>query len=351
LIAVNSLTEPADIDLSRSLEIAGTSNVYGPAGTGRVYMTSSEGGSMTEVAFDRDGAVTPGRVVSFVGLGVASTSGSSVNAFLSATKAYHVNQGTLDVIVWDPEAMTITGSFPTGVEVDEGFSYRAFQQQPILVGERLLLVSFQADVDGFTEGVTTITLIDTVSDQVISSETDSRCSYFTSFGRDPRGDIYFASNWVHAANYYLFGELVPHAPCMLRIRAGETRFDPEWSRSLEADLGTPIWTGVFPGAGGNVLAQGLAEDRVAGAAATGDLRVARPWSWYELVGESAVQPLTADAALEAPLAVAAPVDDDFYLSSYHADLGVSTLVRTTATGGIRPGIEVPGQAGTVVRVY
>lgn len=77
----------------------------------------------------------------------------------------------------------------------------------------------------------------------------------------------------------------------------------------------------------------------------------RPWSWYEAPAEGAARALQADPTLEAPLAIVGYMDDEYYLSSYLPDLGISVLVRTTAEGGIRRGIELPGQIATSSCVY
>jgi hypothetical protein len=351
LAVVPSLTDQTDIDLSASLEFNGSAVAFGWPGAGVVYVTSSEEGTLTEVTFDAEGTPAVGRVLSFAPLGIDRTSGGNVNYFAGPNKAYHVNQRTLDVIVWDPESMTIITSFATGLDIGEGYTARVFQQQPILVGQQLLLASYQSDEDSMTEGITTLTVVDTQSDRVVSNATDARCSAMIAFSPDPTGDLYFTSSITHAGHYFVTPELVPHPPCMLRIRDGETRFDPEWSRSLTSELGTRIWTGVAPGSS-SVLVQSVREDDPAVMAAVEAVEVgnARPWSWHEVPPEGAARPLS--TRLSQPVYLTGiPVDGRYHLVA-RDDLraGPSTLVDTAATGGPVAGIVTPGVVRNIVRI-
>lgn len=351
LAVVPSLTEQTNIDLSSSLELTGNAVAFGRPGSGVVYVTSSEAGTLTEVAFDARGVPTPGRVLSFAPLSVGRTSGGNVNYFASADRAYHVNQQTLDVIVWNPQTMSIITSFATGLDIDEGYTARVFQQQPVVVGDQLLLASYQSDEDGITEGVTTLSVVDMQADRVVSSTEDARCSAMIAFAPDPAGDLYFTSSITHAGHYFVTPELVPHPPCMLRIRNGETQFDPAWSRSLTSELGTRIWTGVAPG-NSSVLVQSVREDEPAVMAAVEAVEVgnARPWTWHEVPGEDAARPL--DTALTQPVYLTGiPVDGRYYLVA-RDDLraGPSTLVDTAANGGPRSGIVTPGVVRNIVRI-
>jgi hypothetical protein len=347
LTVVRSLMEGGRQDTSGSLEVAGAARPYGMPGMNKVYLTSSENGTITEVTFDADGRPEPGRVVSFANLGINDT--SSLNLFLSATKAYHINQQTLDVVVWNPEMMTVTSSFATGLGLDAGYESRVFPQEPILVGDRLLLVSGQWQ-GGIPERATSLTVVDTAEDRIISTGAETRCHSLLAFARDAEGDTYFISSSLGATAHFSFPELVP-APCMLRIRSGETTFDPAWSRSLTADLGTSLWTGIAPGSGGSMLVQGIAEDAPAVlAAATDSIQMANVlgWTWYRLADADAAPVAIETTVSAAQYTTTMTVDGQSFMTS---DDGTdSTLVQTTSPDGPASGIVLPGYVWNIVRI-
>jgi hypothetical protein len=296
LTVLPSLAGDVAPDLSRSLEIGGAAVPYGIAGSGKVFVSSQEAGTMTEVTFDEQGAPAPGRVISFANVGITDTWG--LNIFLSPTKAYHISQSTFDVVVWNPEEMTVTGSFATGLGIDAPNDSRVFIRDPIFVDDQVVLVSGQW-ADYTPADVTSVTVIDTLTDAVVSDTTESRCHSLLAFAADAAGDRYFISNSLGATGHLTTPGLVP-APCMLRMRSGDTAFDPGWSRSLTADLGTSLWTGIAPGAGG------------------------------------------------AQNTTVMTVDGRSYMT---ADNGTSSdLVETTFAGAPRSGLEVPGYIWNVIRI-
>jgi hypothetical protein len=60
LTVLPSLAGDVAPDTSRSLEISGAAVPYGIAGSGKVFVSSQEAGTMTEVMFDERGAPAPG---------------------------------------------------------------------------------------------------------------------------------------------------------------------------------------------------------------------------------------------------------------------------------------------------
>jgi hypothetical protein len=346
LTVVPSLTDEATIDLTGSLELGGVSSPKGVPGTGVVYVTSSENGTMTEVTIDEDGRPTLGRSVSFANLGISDTYGAHV--FLSPTKAYHVNQQTLDVVVWNPEEMTLTGSFSSELAVRDGYDSIVFPQEPILQGDRLLLVSSQWD-GSVPDDAAGITVIDAVNDRVLSSDLEPRCASLLAFAPDAEGDLYFISSSLAATGHWWLPERVP-APCMLRIRAGESAFDPGWSRSLTEELGTSLWTGIAPGSDGSLLVQAIAEDNPSVVAAEDlvSMSNATGWTWYELADGDA-PPRTIDSPVAiAQYATVMTVDGRSFMTADAS--GDSILVETTAAGGPRRTLTVPGYVWNVLRV-
>jgi hypothetical protein len=354
LTVVDSLGLGPAIDLARSLELGGGARAYGPEGTDIVYVTSSEDGTMTEVAFGRDGSPRLGRTVSFASLGVSVTTGGNVHHFVSPSKAYFVSQATLEAVVWNPAAMEIITTIPLGlqahaVSADAGFY---FYPRPILVGDRLVLIANQTDGDDI-DGPAVLAVLDLTTDRVLSITAETRCQAMLQSAVDTRGDRYFAASKLSAAKHFLLPDRAP-APCMLRMRAGDTSFDAAWSRTLATELGTGLWTGVTPGAGGKLYEQSIAEDAPAVVAAAASLdpyevSIAEPWRWHsQQEGEGPLALLEADFLSTPPLFAAIPVDGAAYVSLW--DETDTTLVDLTSSDSPRKGLVVPGFVYNVVRI-
>lgn len=344
---VDSLEAGTEVDLDQALEFPGSARAYGRERANVVYLTSSEAPTMTEVNFDSTGVPSKGRTVSFANLGVDATSGGNVNLHLSATKAYFVSQSSLEIVVWNPEQMAVTKTVPLELEPPADYPDVYFYPQPVLVGDNLILLS---NVAGEVSGAGVfVTVVDTREDRVESTTLEPRCHSLLQSGVDARGDRYFASSDYAAAEHFLYPELVP-APCMLRMLEGTLKFDADWSRTLNSELSTGIWTGVTQGAG-KLYVQGTPEDTRAIAAASEngayDVTVAQPWTWYALTNGD-TEPAATDTGLEFPPSFAPiPVDGDAYVAVF--DDVNTTLVNLTGDDEPVPGVEVPGFVYSVVR--
>src|SRR5690606_19552547 len=122
----------------------------------------------------------------------------------------------------------------------------------------LVLVSNEHADDGLPIGAQ-VTVVDLAQDRVVSTAAESRCHSMIKSAVDSDGNRYFASSTYSAALHLLSPEVAP-APCMLRMRAGDTSFDADWSRELTTELDTRLWTGVTPGQDGALHMQSIAED-------------------------------------------------------------------------------------------
>ena len=143
------------------------------------------------------------------------------------------------------------------------------------------------------------------------------------------------------------------APCMLRMRSGETSFDPDWSRTLTAELDTRLWTGVTPSLNGALHMQSIVEDAPAVAAAleAQDAEAivnAEPWAWYVLENGAAEPVRIATVLATPPVFAPIPVDESAYVSVW--DGTDTTLVDLTSREAPREGLVVPGFVYNVVRI-
>ncbi|MEM8940103.1 MAG: hypothetical protein AAGC64_12225, partial [Bacteroidota bacterium] len=219
---VSTLDDPSTPfpDLSELPEFNGTARVFGPEGEGVAYLTADEEATITEVTFSEDGTPELKRVVSFAGEGLSYTSGGNVLAFFSPTKAYFVSQETLEIVVWNPESMEITNTFPLPLSITPG-SFRLFLRgEPIIVGDQLVLISYEwTDGDRFNSNGVTVTVVNTTSDAVISNTVESRAVSFFNYAKDNDGNLYFIPDSDASWQHFLIPDQV-QAPVMLRMLAG-----------------------------------------------------------------------------------------------------------------------------------
>jgi hypothetical protein len=195
---------------------------------------------------------------------------------------------------------------------------------------------------------TLVIVVDTKGDAIVSSELDTRCHSLLQSAVDGTGNRYFGSSDYAAASHFLDEESA--GPCMLRMLAGETTFDSTWSRTLDEELATPLWTGVTQGPGGKLYVQSTPSDTQAVAEAAGayEITIAQPWDWYELEdGDAEAVPV--DVGIEFPPSFPPmPVGGQDYVTVF--DDVDSTLVEMTAPAGPTSGPIIPGFVFNIVRV-
>ncbi|MEM0941489.1 MAG: hypothetical protein AAF600_15175 [Bacteroidota bacterium] len=337
-------------DFSGLPEFPGSARVYGPEMQGVTYLTNGDP-TITEVTFAEDGEPEIGRVISFAGEGVEFTSGGSLNVFLSPTKAYFVSQTTLEVVVWNPEIMEITSTFPLPLTVTPG-SFRLFLRgKPIIVNDLLVLISYEwTDSDRFNNNGVTVTVVDTNSDAVVSNTVEERAVSFFAYAEDNAGNLYFIPDTEVAFEHYLVPDRV-QAPVMLRMMAGEISFDPDWSRSFTEELGTRFWGNSFPGPDGSVYFLALDDElpEIEDVEITNDFSSIEGWKWYRLDGFDAdFEETTIDAGFIGGFAFFA--DKEYYVQRFNEADETYTLFKTTAPGGLKEGLTTPGFSYSMLRV-
>lgn len=107
IAVVDSLDE--DLDFSTALEVPG----YGDAWVWEewVFVADGESPSVSRYSLDEDGALVFDTRISFANYGVPSSAFWN-QEFVARNKAYLANDAQLEYVVWDPEAMEITGTVP-----------------------------------------------------------------------------------------------------------------------------------------------------------------------------------------------------------------------------------------------
>jgi hypothetical protein len=227
-----SLLESLDIeelDTTKAREYAG-GRAFLHAYDGAVFVGDAGTPSVTRYSVAEDGSLHPEGTVSFSGFGIeASWSFDAWNVtFVNPHKAYVMDfPGGGTTIVWDPTSMEITGEISAPRELHrDGWT---LEGTPGIVRDGLMFRSFSwANYDeGTYSSDLFLGIYDVESDELLELVEETRCPVPGNLvHQDEAGNAYF-SNWIWPVAHSIMRDAP--APCVLRINAGEQRFDPEWT--------------------------------------------------------------------------------------------------------------------------
>jgi hypothetical protein len=346
---VESIAEGELSDTSRSLELADAGYLFGTGASARFYVL---GDSAVLAAYDvlNDGSFVPGPSMSFANSGVVPGASERSVIFISETKAYLLDDRSLQAVVWNPTDMTITGSIDLGALGKEGW-ITYFDYRPKLRGADLVLPAYYFDDSfGAASGEAAVAFIDTLTDAV-EVVRDDRCGGFSTSALDDEGDIYLASDpYVDALRRVGTDPSAP-AGCVLRVRRGERRMDPDFFLQISS---------VLPGFGGGIARGGAgfvyirAYDEATAPVGPGtsalDLYGRAAWRWWrlDLAGRTVAEPLDGEPG-SGTLRVF-EVDGAAYATDASVDYASTMLVNMSDPSGPRRGLRVTGTVAGLVRI-
>jgi hypothetical protein len=317
--------------------------------SGTAYVPRSDH-TLTEVFIESGPALRVGRAISLASLIAGSSMGMGFLP-ISPGKAYLLRNDPTEILVWNREEMTTGRQFSLGLDIAEGYEYRAVSGSRVADGE-LTLITHSAASDGRAAYDLTITRIDIATDQVISHEVDGRCTGLRGATLS-NGDLYMATRVeVAARNWPPLGSSVE--PCALRLRAGETSLDPSYRVSFGDWVGSRLWGGTLPGARGELLtlvaSESAAQSEPRGAAlrepiwqlweVDPELQSARPHG--SLPSITAFDYLIPDSRVH--LRVPDPIDIDSESTAVP-----ETLIDIAEPSAPVPGIRLPAETVSVFR--
>ena len=197
-----------------------------------------------------DGELAEGDTVSFMNLGLSSVAAASSDSLqvFSDTKAYFFDQSSLQIVVWDPTAMTVTGSIdvapifapPQGLAVSR---IRATQ-----IGGRFVVWGHYQNAQGVGVARAVFAFVDPETDEIVSDTSDQCGGFLSASITTSNGDTYFGSTGVVAIDFAL-GLEGSFEPCALRVRAGATEIDSSFVADLNQLTGVGPTAGPFTGSG------------------------------------------------------------------------------------------------------
>lgn len=228
LSLLNSL-DAEEIDTTQAREYAG-GRAFLHAYDGAIFVGDAATPTVTRYSVAEDGSLTTEGTVSFAGYPIeTSWSFDAWNVtFIDPHKAYLMDfPGGGTTIVWDPTTMEITGEIPPPSEVHrDGWT---LEGTPALLRDGLIFRTFSwADyVEGTYSSDLLLAVYDAEKDELLELVEETRCPVPGNLvHQDEAGNAYF-SNWIWPVGHSLMRGAP--APCVLRLNAGERRFDPEWT--------------------------------------------------------------------------------------------------------------------------
>lgn len=344
LVTTTSIEADADLDVTNGVEVPGGGYLYAPPGGEFFLMGGSEEPTFTRYELSSSGALEARGVVSFAQLGVVSTHRHVI--FDSPQKAYFLDESQLQVIAFNPTTMELLRAIAVPgfrcAEVETSFG------TPVRRDDGYYFPRGCWDLDVTSAGASLVHL-DPVTDEVTVSH-DPRCMGMQIGFLADSGDAYWFSDHDASVEWTYQRRAAPH-DCALRLRAGETAFDPQWELDLTTRTGGVSAVAAVPAGGAKIWMKVFDS-----AAFTGTIPMQeidwglQVWRWGLLDVESsdAIQ-LNPAARLVVSYGYPIEVDGRSFSPVSNSDYSETTLIEL-AEAGIEERIHVQGELRKIVRL-
>lgn len=204
---------------------------------GSVFVWDRDAANMTRFSVTDSLTLVEGpklSLLNFAATGMVSTT------FISPTRAYTMVRSLANVVVWNPQTMTITGTLavpPHGRPADLETSVLDGH----VVGDYVIWPISSENYDAVTTFPGTgVAIARAHTDEPVFFVNDTRCIGADGGHVDAKGDFYLRAGG-NFGRYATFGPLAATAKtCTLRIKAGETAFDTSYLFDNKEVVGTSI---------------------------------------------------------------------------------------------------------------
>jgi hypothetical protein len=346
---VPSLAEGEVRNLEKSVELSGARYMFGVDGKPSLYVLD-DSASLTRYDLSEDNTLVKGPVLSFAAYGVTTGSTEGSVFFVSDTKAYLLDDVSLQAVIWDPSKMLASKSIDlSGLRRDMWTTY--FDYLPKRRGDQLVLAAYYLD-ESFSTSLREVTaaIIDLNTDQA-RLLSDKRCGGFSTSVLTNAGDIYFASDPYLGALHRLGGEAASPAGCILRIVNGQEVFDPSYFAEVTS-LAAGFGGGIVPGPGNSAFLRIYNEQIVPIGPSTSafDVYANASWQFWRIELGSSQRGTPTTLAPGAGTVRVFNLDGRSYATNAGADYSTTSLVDMSQPEGPREGVRVPGIVAGLVRV-
>jgi hypothetical protein len=248
------------VDPKTSLEAPGNARLYAQPGIGAFMIGSGEDPSITRYELAADGQFIKGDTVSFANQGVTTMDYRAV-VFVSATKAYYRDGTQLQLIAFNPSAMTITQVIP--MKGLDKTGYTAGFGAAVTRDNGVFFPVFYFDSKNYDRVPSGATLVHVdTNTNAVTVTTDDRCTGMDVSMTSEAGDTYWFSSGLNTVAWRGYGLDHGVHDCALRLKKGAETFDPTWS--LDLTTRTAGWAAVamMPGGGSTIWLRVLDETQV-----------------------------------------------------------------------------------------
>ena len=224
-------TLDSDLDLSRALEFPGWALIN--EFEGDLFVTDSESYEVTRFGVALAAGAPQLEEKGTLSLGAYAFAPEFVIPTGNPNKAYLSSDGNPLHILLDPDRMALGAEFELPGLARENFRLRS--SRPLFTDRGLLRTFyFEHDVDTRVSDDTEVVWINPAADAATTRIPDAGCSVLNKLSTDEAGNIYL-STWLYGPTLHLIAQGLP--TCARRIRAGETRLDPNWRLDYAALTG------------------------------------------------------------------------------------------------------------------
>jgi hypothetical protein len=246
LVTTDSFDKSTEIDPTDGPKLLGGIDIV--VHDGAVFAPESNGPILVRYEPDARDRLVQKAELSFARVGLSRLSGGHIFV-VNDTKGYVFDPAGPRLIVWNPQTMKLTGDEIDLADISRdgwtpNLSLGLVNLGAVRRGDDLLIPLGWQDQDRNSRHASGLLVVDTKSDAVKSVDEDERCGEAYDSIAAPNGDTYFfPPAWSSTQSY--FSE--DHQPtCILRVRKGETTFDPDYSLDLSAQGTNSAAAGAIP---------------------------------------------------------------------------------------------------------
>ncbi|MEM9192874.1 MAG: hypothetical protein AAGF12_27110 [Myxococcota bacterium] len=277
LLFVDSFGAGTEVDQSMGLEIPGGGIAVAGPTPGTFFTTNGQAPVITRWRFAEDGTVMQDGELSFAGFSVdASRAGAGNFVFTSPTRGYILDTLSLEMVLWNPEAMVIDGSQSLDALGISGWFGLA--NRGVLRGTDYVVPVAYAQFTGSINELSRLLVLD-INSETISRTVDIDCEGVTYVRVLEDGTLYAASDTASVTNR--LAGLSDGEECYVRMGPGS--YDIAERVLFSSRTGGTDAAGMFGGEGTEVFIRVLDSSLVpTQPSSVGQLNSTRMWRWARL---------------------------------------------------------------------
>ena len=314
------------------------------------YVSRSSAPEIERYLVDERGEITFDKTMSLAGEGVTSANQLIEGlTFLSAEKAYFIDFVSLQVIEFNPTAMTITDAFSMDGLLEPNLK-APFGYFKNLDQGRIVVAGVYENLDDTSARFGKLAIINT-NDNSVTYDSQDQCGGMAWTARDQEENIYWVSHTFVAINQAAGLTPEDHKPCMVRMKSGADGFDNEYYVNL-LDMTEDNRPAGAMAQGVNGLAYTLVYNQTADTITPdnqGQLYRDEGWEYhsFELGNEAATFTKVPNVPGGVPYGISGTFNlqgtgDISYVTTVSADFSTSSVYNTTDPSAWQPINTVPG---------